>query len=64
MFYRISFGEKLFYIICNGCIIFHCYLKVSLEGFPRGEVVKTPPANAGETGSSPGPGRSHMLRSN
>ena len=27
-------------------------------------VVKDPPANAGDTGSSPGPGRSHMLQSN
>ena len=35
-----------------------------LEGFPGGTVVKNPPANAGDTGLSPGPGRSHMLRSN
>ena len=33
-------------------------------GFPGGAVVKNPPANAGGTGLSPGPGRSHMLRSN
>ena len=33
-------------------------------GFPGGAVVKNPPANAGDTGSSPGPERSHMLRSN
>ena len=26
-------------------------------------MVKSPPANAGDTGSSPGPGRSHMLQS-
>ena len=32
--------------------------------FPGGTVVKNPPANAGDTGSSPGPGRSHMPRSN
>ena len=32
--------------------------------FPGGAVVKNPPANAGETGSSPGPGRSHILWSN
>ena len=31
---------------------------------PGGAVVKNPPANAGDTGSSPGPGRSHMLQSN
>ena len=35
-----------------------------VTGFPGGAVVKNPPANAGDTGSSPGPGRSHMLRSN
>ena len=29
--------------------------------FPVGAVVKTPPASAGDTGSSPGLGRSHML---
>ena len=34
------------------------------EDFPGGTVVKTPPANAGDTGLSPGPGRSHMLHSN
>ena len=32
--------------------------------FPGGTVVKNPPANAGDMGSSPGPGRSHTLRSN
>ena len=31
---------------------------------PGGTVVKNPPANAGDTGSSPGPGRSHMPWSN
>ena len=35
-----------------------------VEGFPGGAVVENLPANAGDTGSSPGPGRSHMLRSN
>ena len=33
-------------------------------GFPGGAVVENLPANAGDTGSSPGLGRSHMLRSN
>ena len=33
-------------------------------GFPSGAVLKNPPANAGDTGSSPGPGRFHMLQSN
>ena len=34
------------------------------EGFPGGAVVESLPANAGDTGSSPGLGRSHMPRSN
>ena len=38
--------------------------KSSLLGFPGGAVVERLPANAGDTGSSPGPGRSHMPRSN
>ncbi|KAJ8787207.1 hypothetical protein J1605_005793 [Eschrichtius robustus] len=33
-------------------------------GFPGGAVVENLPANAGNTGSSPGLGRSHMPRSN
>ena len=32
--------------------------------FPGGAVVKNLPANAGDTGSSPGPGRPHMPWSN
>ena len=40
-------------------------IKIStLRGFPGGAVVENLPANAGGTGSSPGLGRSHMLRSN
>ena len=34
------------------------------QDFPGGAVVKNPPAKAGDTGSSPGLGRSHMPRSN
>ena len=33
-------------------------------GFPGGAVVENLPANAGDTGSSPGLGGSHMTRSN
>ena len=39
-------------------------IKTQLQDFPGGAVVKNPPANAGDTGSSPGPGRSHMPQSN
>ena len=38
--------------------------KGTLRDFPGSAVVKNPPANAGDMVSSPGPGRSHMLRSN
>ena len=33
------------------------------RGFPGGTVVENPPAGAGDTGSSPGLGGSHMPRS-
>ena len=39
-------------------------IKTSDWGFPGGAVVKNPPANTGNIGSVPGPGRSHMLQSN
>ena len=42
----------------------HISIKVHAWDFPGGAVVKNPPANAGDTCSSPGPGRSHMLWSN
>ena len=38
-------------------------LKTSILGFPGGAVVENLPANAGDAGSSPGLGRSHMPRS-
>ena len=38
-------------------------LKKKSWDFPGGAVVKNPPANARDTGSSPGLGRSHMPRS-
>ena len=34
------------------------------KGFPGGAVVENLPANAGDTGSNPGLGRSHMPQSN
>ena len=52
-------------VSCPGSIL---HLPLILEsgsmGFPSGAVVENPPANAGDMGSSPGPGRSHMPRSN
>ena len=45
----------------------HHYLykdRIGNMDFTGGTVVKNPPANAGDTGLSPGPGRSHMPQSN
>ena len=39
-------------------------VKTNGSGFPGGAVVENLPVNAGDTGSSPGLGRSHMPRSN
>ena len=39
------------------------FKKKPLVGFPGGSVVKNPPDNAGDVGSNPDPGRSHMLGS-
>ena len=36
----------------------------AIKDFPGGAVVKNLPANAGDMGSSPGPGRFHMPRIN
>ena len=46
--------------------VYGAYLrsKTKRVGFPGGAVVENLPANAGDTGSSPGLGRSHMPRSN
>ena len=40
------------------------YFKIQFGDFPGGAVGKNPPASAGDTSSSPGPGRSHMSQSN
>ena len=40
------------------------YVKNCVQGFPGGAVVENPPANAGDTGSIRGLGRSHMPWSN
>ena len=40
------------------------FLKSQCQDFPDGPMVKNPPAKAGDTGSIPGPGRSHVLWGN
>ena len=46
------------------CFLCGMQLKLFPWDFPGGAVVKNLPANAGDTGSSPGLGRSHMPWSN
>ena len=41
-----------------------CSSKTECKGFPYGPGVKNRPANAGDTGSIPGPGGVHMLQGN
>ena len=62
-------SEGVSFILTRSALEGRSYPMISLYkilggGFPGGAVVKNPPANAGDTGSSPGPGRSHMPRSN
>ena len=59
------FSECCFFISCllsENCSV--TFFKNLTQGFPDGAVVKNLPANAGNTGLSPGPGRSHMPWSN
>ena len=51
-------------MLINTKLIEKILLRVTILGFPGGAVVENLPANAGDTGSSPGLGRSHMPRSN
>ena len=45
-------------------VYWQLFTKNLYRGFPGGAVVKNPPANAEDTGSSPGTRRSHMPWSN
>ena len=65
-----SFRSSCFIMLFKSSVILLIFSLVVLSinksggGFPGGAVVESLPANAGDTGSSPGPGRSHMPRSN
>ena len=58
-------GLQLGLILCNkpNCR-WRTHLRIKQQGFPGGAAVENLPANAGDTGSSPDLGRSHMPRSN
>ena len=67
-----NIGRTLFDINHSNIFLIHLLKQLEIktkinkwdQGFPDGAVVKNPPANAGDTGLSPCPGRSHMLWSN
>ena len=62
--YRLSLAERF---DCTETIINQLLAdsyQNPIGGFPGGAVVESLPANAGDTGSSPGLGRSHKPRSN
>jgi len=40
------------------------FIEIKFRGFPGGSVVKNLPVNAGDMGSIPDAGRSHMLLGN
>ena len=55
---------KYYFVTGRGKEVEEMDSKILTRDFPGGAVVKNPPANSGDTGSSPGPGRSHIPRSN
>ena len=57
-----NWKQDLKEIFAQPCPLF-TIVKKRKQGFPGGAVVENLPANAGDTGSSPGLGRSHMLQS-
>ncbi|XP_073656560.1 glucosamine 6-phosphate N-acetyltransferase isoform X2 [Tursiops truncatus] len=50
-------------LVYGFCDITCSSLKLTFLGFPGGAVVESPPADAGDTGSCPGPGGSHVPQS-
>ena len=49
---------------CKFVSLGEVFENASTRDFSGSQVVKNPPANAGDTGSIPGPGRSDMPRGN
>ena len=56
--------QLIFFKNLTGCNSKTCWKIYIFGGFPGGAVVESLPANAGDTGSSPGLGGSHVPRSN
>ena len=63
--YHVSFVFMIFYLLVEiWPFTFKLWRGEYEQDFPGGTVGKNPPANAGDTGSIPGPGRFHMVQSN
>ena len=63
--YALSIFTFIFkYVSCKLFYLVNRSSKLFFEDFPGGAAVKNLPANAGDMDSSPGLGRSHLLRSN
>ena len=63
-----SWNARISCYLCKSINVIHYINKLKnknhMISFPGGAVVENLPAKAGDTGSSPGLGRSHMPRSN
>ena len=53
-------GHIAFFVCLSNFPLPPAYKNTCGWGFPGGAVVKNPPANSGDMGSSPGLGRSHV----
>ena len=60
---RLNISKGLVKLWNIHAIQYNAAVKKWCRGFPGGAVVESPPANAGDTGLCPGPGRSYMPRS-
>ena len=54
------FTSHLLFLACLRMTPIPPFKNYANQGFPGGSAVKKPPANAGDTGSIPDPGRSHL----
>ena len=61
---RINLNHWYHVLIVLFSVLFYMLKMLIIWGFPGGAVVENLPANAGDMGSSPGLGRSHMPQSN
>ena len=63
-YYELTWINDTFLLRISGIFPLCFCFKKEIGGFPGGAVVENLPANAGDTGSSPGLGGSYMLQSN